>query len=174
MNCNESNEYIMKYFDRDLNDIESAQLKQHLKSCKKCSEDFQSMNKIINCLENESILEMPENFEMDVMSKIKCLEVDRKKKSSRNLVFLYNLITLVSVVALLAFIINLKDVNIFDTLSYFRENFKSFSSIIEILYQVFNEIYSVVAGVISILLAVGVLIYLDVKGKRADTDINTK
>lgn len=70
MKCNESQNFMMKFFDKNINDIEEAQLKQHLKSCTACSEEFQSLKQIFSEIEQEPATEPPEDFELQVMSRI--------------------------------------------------------------------------------------------------------
>ncbi len=104
MNCNESQNYIMRYFDRDLNDIEQAMLKQHLKSCEQCSEEFSSMQQIFTEIEQDTeFLEPPEDFELQVMNRIEKEAFMYQKQKSDN-VFMYNiLLTAVSLIFVIVF-----------------------------------------------------------------------
>ncbi len=90
MKCVDSQNFIMKFFDRELNDIEEAQLKQHLKICKNCSEEFTSLKEIFDIVEQDSGIEPPEGFELQVMNRIE-QEAKNYKKPSDNM-FVYNIL----------------------------------------------------------------------------------
>ncbi|QNU67653.1 zf-HC2 domain-containing protein [Ruminiclostridium herbifermentans] len=91
MKCVDSQNFIMKFFDKELNDIEEAQLKQHLKNCKNCSEEFNSLKEIFDIVEQDSGIEPPEDFEFQVMSRITKEEKIYKKTMDNNL-FVYNIL----------------------------------------------------------------------------------
>lgn len=95
MKCVDSKNYIMKFFDRELNDIEEAHLKQHLKTCKDCSEEFNSLKEIFDIVEQESEIEPPEDFEIQVMSRI-AKETKMYKNNNENTSSVYSIL-LVSV-----------------------------------------------------------------------------
>ncbi len=104
MNCNESQNYIMRYFDRDLNDIEQAKLKQHLKNCEKCSEEFTSMQQIFTEIEQDTeFLEPPEDFELQVLNRIEKEAYMYQKQKDDN-VFVYNILLMaVSLIFIIVF-----------------------------------------------------------------------
>jgi len=91
MKCNDSQNYMMKFFDRELNDIEEAQLKQHLKICTNCSKEFVSLKEIFADIEQDSEIEPPENFERQVMSRIEN-ETKMYKKTTDQSMFVYNIL----------------------------------------------------------------------------------
>ena len=95
MKCVDSQNFIMKFFDKELNDIEEAQLKQHLKNCKHCYEEFNGLKEIFDIVEQDSGIEPPEDFEVQVMSRI-ANEAKIYKKPIDNNLFEYNIL-LVSV-----------------------------------------------------------------------------
>lgn len=70
MNCSQAQDRMMKFFDRDINDIEEAQLKNHLKTCKACSQEFKSLKEIFADIEQLPEIEPPEHFEQQVMNRI--------------------------------------------------------------------------------------------------------
>lgn len=74
MNCNQANDYMMKYFDGELSNEEHAKLIHHINKCSQCCADFQEYNSIVKVLEEDKEIEPPENFEMTVMSKIRTIE----------------------------------------------------------------------------------------------------
>jgi hypothetical protein len=84
MKCNDSQNLIMKYFDRELNDIEDAQLKQHIRVCKHCSDEFESLKEIFNAVEQQQDIEPPEDFERQVMYRIKNETVMYEKNTVNN------------------------------------------------------------------------------------------
>lgn len=79
MNCNAHRESMMRFFDGDLDDISRAQLKQHLKTCKECCQEFENLSSILACLEKDNGIEPPLNFEEEVMTKIQALEAIKKR-----------------------------------------------------------------------------------------------
>ena len=91
MKCNESRDYMMKFFDKNINDIEEAQLKQHIKSCTKCSEEFLSLKEIFSEIEQDSAIEPPEDFELQVMSRIEKEAVIYTKAAGGN-AFVYDIL----------------------------------------------------------------------------------
>lgn len=91
MKCNEAQSYMMKFFDKNINDIEEAQLKQHFKSCKKCADEFLCLKEIFSEIEKDSEIEPPEDFELQVMNRLKKEVVLYTKPASEN-TFVYNII----------------------------------------------------------------------------------
>jgi predicted anti-sigma-YlaC factor YlaD len=91
MNCDQSQHYMMKYFDKNINAIEEAQLKQHLKECSKCSEEFSNLELIFTEIEQESEIEPPEDFELQVMNRIEN-EVHLYREKSDDRAFVYNIL----------------------------------------------------------------------------------
>jgi len=91
MKCNDSQNHMMKFFDKELNDIEEAQLKQHLKICTNCSKEFVSLKEIFAEIEQDSEIEPPEDFECQVMSRIQN-ETKMYKKTSQESLFAYNIL----------------------------------------------------------------------------------
>ncbi len=93
MKCNDSQNYMMKFFDRELNDIEEAQLKQHLKICTACSEEFVGLKEIFAVVEQNSEIEPPEDFECQVMNRIEN-EVKMYKKHIGDSTFVYDILSI--------------------------------------------------------------------------------
>jgi len=159
MNCKSSNEYMMKYLDGNLNDIEHAQMKQHLKGCKACSDEFKDLDEIFSFLETTSIVEPPEDFEVNVMKKVNRLEAERKRKTSMGLVFLYHFTAVISFVLLIVFAIGLKEVSIIKVVEQVSGYFTSFSSMLSALYNAAEQIYNVASDIVSVLIQVTVAIF---------------
>lgn len=91
MKCNESRDYMMKFFDKNINDIEEAQLKQHIKSCTKCSEEFSALSEIFSEIEQDLAIEPPEDFELQVMSRLEREVVMYTKPAEKN-TFVYDIL----------------------------------------------------------------------------------
>lgn len=177
MNCDSVNGYIMKYFDKNLNDIESAQMKQHLKSCEKCSAEFEGMSEIFNVLEAENQIEPPTDFEFSVMEKIISLDFEQNKRKDRFLIMLYSLISisiaLISLLLSLYFnsLANIGVINsligqfstVSSTLFVFYEVAgklaNSFFAVIKMLFQTFFILLKTYSYVFTILF--GILLILD-------------
>lgn len=159
MNCRLSSEYMMKSIDGNINDIENAQMRQHMKSCKVCSKEFKELNEIFAFLETESTVEPPQNFEIEVMKKIDMIEADRKRKSGRGLVFLYNLTAVVLIMLLVVFAAGLKEINVLNVIEQVGGHFTSVSNVLMALYNAAEGIYSVVSGMVVVLFEVAVTIF---------------
>ena len=80
MNCETSKDYIMKYFDGELNNIEEAQFKQHLKICPDCGSEFRCMQTIFTAIKTKAEIEPPADFETRVMDRVASIEKKEKKK----------------------------------------------------------------------------------------------
>lgn len=91
MKCIDSQNYMMKFFDREINDIEEAQLKQHLKTCTNCTKEFLSLKEIFADIEQDSEIEPPEDFELQVMNKIENETAIYRKTSDEN-IFVFNIL----------------------------------------------------------------------------------
>ncbi len=108
MNCQISEEYMMRYFDKDINDIEQAQLKQHIKSCKTCNESFENLSKVLKMVEEEGSVEPPENFEACIMEKLSAVENLHKRRVERILFAIYWLATVALGVLMFVVILNVR------------------------------------------------------------------
>jgi anti-sigma factor RsiW len=158
MNCQTSNDYIMKYFDGEINDLEEAQFRQHLKTCPKCSEEFNCMSEIFGSLETAETIEPPEGFEASVMEKVNKVELARKERNSRMLVLLYNAATAVSILLLMIFVADLKQVSVFNAFEKIGQYFGSFTSAAAAVFGVVGDILRILTGVAGVILDVAVSI----------------
>jgi hypothetical protein len=109
MNCQISEEYMMRYFDKDINDIEQAQLKQHLKSCKTCNESFENLSKVLKIVEEEGSVEPPENFEACIMEKISAAGSLHKRRVERILFAIYWLATVALGILMFVVLLNARE-----------------------------------------------------------------
>ena len=151
MNCEMSNDYIMKYFDSAINDIEEAQFKQHLNTCISCSEQFDCMNEILVTLESTGTAEPPEDFEARIMEKVDSIENTRKEKNANMLILLYNAATIISIVLLMVFVADLKQVSLFSAFEKIGQYLSSFSSATEAIIVVIAGIFRLIAGVVGVI-----------------------
>lgn len=83
MNCEQSNEFMMKYLDGELNEKEHAELIHHINKCSSCCAEFQAYSSMAKTLEEDKGIEPPEDFEIKVMSKINLLDAKDKIRKER-------------------------------------------------------------------------------------------
>ena len=159
MNCDLSKDYIMKYFDGELNDIEEVQFKQHLKSCSNCNDEFNCMKAIFTTLGEQTDIEPPTNFEAMVMDKVSVIEEKRNEKNSRLLVLVYNAATFLSIILLLIFVADLKQVSVFSAFEQIAEYFSSFSSATAAVFGVVQDIFRLIGGALWVVLDVSISIF---------------
>lgn len=79
MNCTEFEKLSMNYFDGEANEEQIAALKEHMVNCDCCRESFDSMNRIIELMEEPEDFNIDDNFTQEIMSKIEAYEENRKK-----------------------------------------------------------------------------------------------
>lgn len=90
MNCMQCSELMMRHYDGTLNDIETAQMKQHLKICRQCGQDFEQLDELLNFLETDNTIIPPDDFTAQVMKRVEKYEALRKAKSAKWRMYLYN------------------------------------------------------------------------------------
>ncbi len=155
MNCEMSKNHLMKYFDGDLTEVEEVQFRQHLKGCSSCSDEFICMEAIFSTLGKQTEeVEPPANFEAMVMEQVGVIEKQRSEKTSKQLVLLYNGATLLSIVLLLVFVADLKQVSIFGAVEKIQEYFTSFSSVTTAVFGVVQDIFRLIAGALYVVIEV--------------------
>lgn len=158
MNCIEANEYIMKYFDENHNDIENAQLKQHLKTCSGCNDYFESLKEIFSVIDTDNAIEPPCDFEANVMERINTLEVTRRKRADGILIFIYSFVTVLLTALAVAFMARFNGINIFEIFSRTDDAFSSFPDTVFTLFSILNAAYHITIRIIEALMQViGVL-----------------
>lgn len=148
MNCEKSREFIMKYFDSELGKDDEEQFRQHLKSCDECSYEFDCMEAIFTTLEEKAEIEPPANFEEMVMDKVTVFEKERREKNERRIVWLYNAAALLSIVLLLVFVADLKQVSLFSAFEQIGEYFNSFSSATSAVLGVVGDLFGLIGSAI--------------------------
>jgi predicted anti-sigma-YlaC factor YlaD len=159
MNCELSKEYIMKYFDGERNDIEDVQFKQHLKSCSSCNDEFNCMEEIFKAIETQTEVEPPADFEAMVMEKVGVIEKQRSEAYSKRIVLLYNAATVISIILLLVFVADLKQVSVFNAFEKISEYFSSFSSATSAVFGVVSDIFRLIGGALFVVLDVAFSIF---------------
>lgn len=151
MNCRQACGLMMKYFDGELNDIENAYLKQHVKVCKNCGEKYDELNEILNFLENGGDMEPPCDFEKNVIDKINFFESKRKRRTEGILAVFYALTGIILLMLSSMVIINLRDFSLLEAVQKTGESLNSFSSLLFALYNVFRLFYDMAAGIFEAL-----------------------
>jgi predicted anti-sigma-YlaC factor YlaD len=159
MNCEISNDLIMKYFDGDINDIESAQLKQHLKTCGPCSTDFKNMSDIFGVLERGNPIEPPQNFEAQVMSKINAYEVEKRKRTDRSLGFLYTAACMMLLLLSVLLMIDINGIDVYRVAGRAGEAFSSLASLTLAVQSTVYALFTLAKGVFGALFQVAYLVY---------------
>lgn len=148
MNCDTSKEYMMKYFDGETDIAEDIKFKEHLINCCSCSDEFRCMEAIFSTLDNKEEIEPPADFESRVMDKVAAIEQQRKEKSSKMIVWLYNGATLLSIILLLIFVADIKQVSALSAFNKLGEYFSSFSSTTEAITGAVKDIFNLLANAV--------------------------
>ncbi|HEY9059163.1 MAG TPA: zf-HC2 domain-containing protein [Pseudobacteroides sp.] len=89
MSCEKFSDLLMKFFDGNISTAEDGSLKEHIKSCVSCRTEFDSLNEIFNCYEEDNTVEPPEGFEASVMEKVNEYENQRRKRVDRYFMIIY-------------------------------------------------------------------------------------
>jgi hypothetical protein len=152
MNCKAAGEAMMKHFDRECNDIESAQLKQHFKSCEKCSLEFNGLSEIFGTLAVDGMVEPPQNFELQVMEKVNVSEVERKKATDNFHTLLYSTASLIFAAITIFIALGVRQLalqgdGVFNHL---------FSSTWPVFYNIVNEVFDVVVVIAKVLVNISI------------------
>ncbi len=148
MNCETAKEYMMKYFDKEVDKDEEIQFTEHLKNCSSCSDEFNCMKAIFTTLDTKVEIEPPADFEAKVMDKVAVIEKERKEKSSKRIVWLYNGASLLSIILLLIFVADMKEVSVFSAFEKLGEYFNSFSSATAAIIGVVKDIFTLLANAV--------------------------
>ena len=154
MRCNDSQNFMMKFLDKEINDIEEAQLKQHLKTCTNCSEEFSNLKEVFSYIEEDTAIEPPDNFEHQVMSRIK-KETQMYKKGSDDGTFVYNIL----LVAVSFIFVILFGGILWEVLSSPVQYIQSFQSIVDYSKEFFAAAVSMVKGISIAIVGVTASIY---------------
>ncbi len=92
MKCSEAQNYMMRYLDKELNAFEENHLEEHIETCEICSEEFAGLKEIFAGIENDlTVIEPPEDFELQVMNRIRN-ETEMYGKISENGKYVFNVL----------------------------------------------------------------------------------
>jgi Predicted transmembrane transcriptional regulator (anti-sigma factor) len=154
MNCEMANNYMMKYFDGEVNDIEDAQFRQHLKSCERCRQEYECMDEIFSTLECPVIVEPPDNFEANVMEKVNEIEKKRMDRRTRLLVILYNAAAILAIGLLMVFVVGMRPGGLASAIDSVNGYFGSFNSVTSAVFGIVGDIFKLLGGVLMTILQV--------------------
>ena len=154
MNCETSKDYIMKYFDGELSEADEEQFRKHLRNCGECSDEFSYMEAIFTTLSINSEIEPPANFEASVMDKVTVFEKERREKNAKQIVWLYNGASLLSIILLLVFVADLKQVNVLSAFEQIGEYFNSFSRAASAVLGGVRDLFGLIGNAIMAVLDV--------------------
>jgi hypothetical protein len=107
---------MMKYFDKQTNDLETAYMYKHIKTCSKCREEFENLSEILSCIESRTDVEPPVDFEAQVLSRIKQLKEQTAVKGEKLLIFLYGLTTVILLIVAAGMVSTLKEISFINIL----------------------------------------------------------
>ena len=108
------------------------------------------MKDILAAVEKQTDIEPPSNFEAMVMGKVDEIEKKRREKNSRMLVLLYNAATLLSIILLLIFVADIKQVSVFAAFEKIHEYFTSFSTVTSAIFGVVKDIFALIGNAIFV------------------------
>lgn len=163
MNCKSYDNYIMRYFDGTLNDIETARFKQHLKTCGKCSTEFKNMDEIVTLLKASGQAEPPAGFTADIMKRIAALAPITREKNGKALTLLYHFTSAVSGVLIMLAIVAFGETNILEfMLGLLKQAGKaasSFTDLARIFRSSLDGGFGILSGIAGTLLETGTAIF---------------
>lgn len=164
MKCETTSEYIMKYFDKDLNDIETGQFKQHLKTCEACSREFEELEGILGALEEAGAVTPPEGFETVVMSRIRTMQSERKTRIDRLLILMYGITSVLLLGMTMSLVAYFQEISILQVVGKLTAIFSSLMRIAQALAA--TEAGTVAYGVLIIAFAIvmgytGIIVFMD-------------
>ncbi len=143
MNCKLAEEYIMKFFDSELNDVENSYLKQHLEICERCRREFDTMKEIFDSLSQTMVVEPPEDFEKKVMARINSMEMTDRRIAENSFAFLYAGIALMVLTASVTVYEFLRYVDI----SQLVMRFETVSGFMSMLFGAIRNFIVLVSGI---------------------------
>ncbi len=78
MICKKIVELLPRFIENDFSANEYEEIARHLEECERCRKEYEAMKKLIDCLENIPLLNVPDSFKESVM---KNLEKIKDKKN---------------------------------------------------------------------------------------------
>ncbi|HHV98356.1 MAG TPA: hypothetical protein GXX36_02080 [Clostridiaceae bacterium] len=103
MNCEQAELFMMKFFDGEYNELEYAIFEEHLKDCEKCALNFANMKEVLSAVETDAMMDPPENFETEVMEKVRRVKSAKRQKPAQWVVIAYKAAAVVSALLLAVF-----------------------------------------------------------------------
>ena len=135
MTCKEAYEYMMRYFDGELNNCEFIHLEQHISECKNCMNDFRFLEEAFRILKVEEVDKLPLDFTCQVMSKIENME-EIKKRQTEKLLFVLSCVATV-IFGMLGFL----------ALILFKTSILSFLAVKAIESKIFSAVFMFAAKI---------------------------
>jgi predicted anti-sigma-YlaC factor YlaD len=154
VNCETSKELMMKYFDGELDEAGEIQFREHLKACGDCNAEFNCMEAIFKTLDVKVEIEPPDDFEARVMEKVASIENQRKEKTTKRIVWLYNCATLLSIVLLFIFVADMKQVSLFSAFERLGEYFGSFSTVTAAVLGVVRDLAGLLVNAVAVVVEI--------------------
>lgn len=158
MNCEQAEIFMMKYFDRELDDLEYTRLQKHLGCCERCRVDFDNLKEVLSAVENDAMVEPPEEFDAEVMAKINYDRSSERKKASGWLVLLYNSVIVISTVLLIVFMSDAKGIEFVKTLKQIGACLTSFASLVQGMFITIMGMFEGIIDTMRIMQQVGAAI----------------
>jgi len=143
MSCDIYRNLMMKYFDDDINDVESAQLRQHTKICKSCREEFEQLKDILESFKSDSLIEPPPDFQEQVMAKINSLE-DKRKRNIEAVIYGIPILIFISLPVFLLF--RFSGSRILDAVIDTFEYFMPFTGVADVIGDVISALGIIVSS----------------------------
>ena len=103
----------------------------------------------LSTLDEKVEIEPPDDFEARVMDKVALIENQRKERSEKRIVWLYNIATLLSIVLLLIFVADMKEVSVFSAFERLGEYFGSFSTVTAAIFGAVKDIAGLLIDVLA-------------------------
>ncbi|NLV36939.1 MAG: hypothetical protein GXY17_09740 [Clostridiaceae bacterium] len=158
MNCEKSKDYMMKYFDGETNEADQLLFRQHLQDCSSCKDEYEQLEDIFTALETRTEVEPPDNFEAMVMDKVAIIEKEREERKAKRIVWLYNGTIILSIILILFYVADLRQVNLVSAFDKIGEYFTSFSSVTAAIIGVVKDLFVLLGNALLVVVDVAISI----------------
>jgi hypothetical protein len=145
MNCKQSHDQLMRYFDHNIKNKEWELLNQHLNSCKSCFDLFNHLQGILDALETAQPVEPPPGLEKLTLQRIRSLPASQPNGQYEFTKLIYASVSIVALSLVLVIGLSLKNANLFDLILLGRHLTYSFSGIVinvQIIYEVVSGFFA--------------------------------
>ena len=112
------------------------------------------MEAIFKTLDVKVEIEPPDDFEARVMEKVASIENQRKEKTTKRIVWLYNCATLLSIVLLFIFVADMKQVSLFSAFERLGEYFGSFSTVTAAVLGVVRDLAGLLVNAVAVVVEI--------------------